>query len=218
MPCHAGKVCLGKDEQHKKMLKKYKKIGLVAAACALLGVSASQAQVLLTFAQDGANVTATWSGNYNFVAARGNNFALSQGVGGATLNSTAAFGLDAGEFLISSGEGTATATSLVASTGGYSTSTDFGFNGSSLLFGSDYLSEPENVRSVIGQMTFANTTLSALGASDFNNTLAFNGGGFAGGREIRFTTAAIPEPSTWVLVGFGLMALFYRYQRRNQGA
>jgi len=204
------------------MFKKYKKLGLVAAACALLGVSASQAQVLLTFAQDGPNVTATWSGQYEF-GNTNNAGSLSTADTQATLNSTAALGLFAGEFLIYVDGGTATATSLVASTGGYNSflkDFSFGFNGSSLLFDRFYrILDAPFPQPVSGQMTFANTTLSALGASDFNNTLAFVGhGSIDGDREIRYTTAPIPEPSTWVLVGFGLMALLYRYQRRNQGA
>jgi hypothetical protein len=45
-------------------------------------------------------------------------------------------------------------------------------------------------------MTFANTTLAALGASDLNNTLAFAGTGNTGGdREIRLHTAAIALPT-----------------------
>gem|GEM_PF-2440192 len=47
------------------MLNKYKKMGLAAAACMLLGISASQAQVTLTFQQVGNDVTATWSGTFS---------------------------------------------------------------------------------------------------------------------------------------------------------
>ena len=45
-------------------------IALAAAACSLLGVNASEAAVTLTFAQAGANVTATWSGSYSVDASR----------------------------------------------------------------------------------------------------------------------------------------------------
>jgi hypothetical protein len=47
----------------KNMCEKYKKMGLAAAACTLLGIHASQAAVTLTFSQAGADVTATWSGS-----------------------------------------------------------------------------------------------------------------------------------------------------------
>lgn len=50
------------------MIQNYKKIGLAALACTLLGMNAAEAAVTLTFAQDGPNVTATWSGTYDVPA------------------------------------------------------------------------------------------------------------------------------------------------------
>jgi len=62
--------------------------------------------------------------------------------------------------------------------------------------------------SPVGTLVVPSITLADLGASSFNNTLAFRGNGNVGGnQEIRFNTiSAVPEPS-FLLVGLGALGL-----------
>lgn len=63
-------------------------------------------------------------------------------------------------------------------------------------------------------MTFADTTLAAMGAANYDNTLAFTGTGSVGGsREIRFTTAPVPEPATGLLGLLAVGGLAFRRRR-----
>jgi hypothetical protein len=171
-------------------------IALVAAACSLLGVHTSEAQVTLTFAQVGPDVTATWSGSYLLPA------------GGTTspftefthLGPQIALGSGGGTAAIVSGAGIQTPTSLVATDGFTYTGEIFGFDGTTLFFPAG----AAGTYSPSGTMTFANTTLAALGASDFNNTLAFTGTGNTGGdREIRLHTAKAMSPVTLTFAQVG---------------
>jgi hypothetical protein len=163
-------------------------IALVAAACSLLGVHTSEAQVTLTFAQVGPDVTATWSGSYLLPT------------GGTTspftefthLGPQIALGSGGGTAAIVGGAGIQTPTSLVATDGFTYTGEIFGYDATTLFFPAG----AAGTYSPSGTMTFANTTLAALGASDFNNTLAFTGTGNTGGdREIRLHTATIALPT-----------------------
>ena len=179
----------------------------LAAACMLLGVNASQAAVTLTFEQSGSNVIATWSGDYDLPA-------ISQSspahlAAGSAAASGRALVLDGDAYRLSFG-GVASVTSVVETYGSFTGDT-FGFNGSSLSF-------PEGVSgtySPVGTMTFANTTLAAMGADSFSNTLAYSGSNNVGGSsEIRFTTSAVPEPTSALLCGLGAFAMATR-RRRN---
>lgn len=180
-------------------------MSLAAAACTLLGVSASDAAVTLTFAQSGPNVTATWSGTYAGLPAGD-----SAGTVGSDSNigPNVAHGLASGTAVSANGAGLASATGLAVAAGSYVGAT-FGFDGSRLIFGpgaaGDY--------SPVGTMTFTNTTLAALGAGAFSNTLAFTGTGNVGGNKtISFTT--IPEPSGVALAALGCLGLAFRRRAR----
>lgn len=189
-------------------------IALAAAACLLLGVNASDAAVTLTFAQVGQNVTATWSGSILTFTNGGGLFGAGQfpNPGTATVGSQAISGSSAGgESVRTFGSGgTSTPTILLPASGTYVGST-FGFSNTTLYYPD---SAAGTVFSPSGTMTFANTTLAAIGAASFNNTLAFTGAGNTGGdREIRLTT--IPEPSSILLLGLGAAGFVTRRQRKH---
>ena len=179
-------------------------MSLAAAACTLLGVSASDAAVTLTFAQSGPNVTATWSGTYLLPASDTSSPNSTQAVVGPDR----VYGLSSGTVFGSNGAGVEEATSLALVVGGYAGDT-FGFLNSFLVFGPGAVGD----YSPVGTMTFTNTTLAALGASSFSNTLAFTGTGNVGGNKtISFTT--IPEPSGVALAALGCLGLAFRRRAR----
>jgi hypothetical protein len=189
----------------KNMLEKYKKMGLAAAACTLLGVSTLDAAVTLTFTQSGPNVTATWSGTYAGVPASDSSGTVASG---SIIAPTVVYGLASGTAFSANGAGLASATGLASVAGSYVGAT-FGFDGSRLIFGPGVVGD----YSPVGTMTFTNTTLAALGAGAFSNTLAFTGNGDVGGNKtISFTT--IPEPSGVALAALGCLGLAFRRRAR----
>ncbi len=180
----------------------YKKIGLATAACVLLSIS-SEAAVTLTFEQVGNNVTATWSGSYNVP------FNLTiQGGGPFTplVNEVAVLGIPESFYKITGG-GTATVTGLINRPASY-VGTVFGFAFADVFLPSGV--EEEVLYSPNGTFTFENMTLSSLGATSFNNTLAYTGSGNIGSNQQVFFTTAIPEPSSAVLAGLGVLGLIRR--------
>ncbi len=185
-------------------------IAFAAAACSLLGVNVSEAAVTLTFAQVGQNVTATWSGTYLTYSSGGG---VATYIPGANIASNSVIGLT-GAQVRSFGQGngnTFTNTPLVGAVGTYAGG-DFGYIGTTLYYPN--AAHGGTVFSPAGTMTFANTTLAALGAGQFNNTLVFTGGGsVAGSREIRLDT--IPEPSSILLLGLGAAGFVTRRQRKH---
>lgn len=140
----------------------------MAAACSLPGVHTSEAQVTLTFAQVGPDVTATWSGSFALPDDR--EVAFSATVFSLTDDLTAVGrGVSFGNFARSiEGFGVPTPSGLVQTTG-TCVGDLFGYSNTRLEFpvGATGTFSPS------GTMTFANTTLAALGASDFNNTPPF---------------------------------------------
>jgi hypothetical protein len=59
--------------------------------------------------------------------------------------------------------------------------------------------------------TFGGQTLADIGASSFNNTLAWTSS--AGGTNTISYTTVIPEPSSTALLGLGALALVIRRRR-----
>jgi hypothetical protein len=177
------------------MLQKYQKMGLAAAACTLLGMAASEAAVTLTFAQSGANVVATWSGSYDVPSQTG--IVMTPPFGYIDNNSIG--GSPAFEPKGQATGGTASFSVPSASYGSY-VGTTFGFDSNAIIFPVGTF----GTYSPVGTMTFASTTLAALGVDSFNNSVAFTGtGDVAGSRQILVHTAgfggggpsAVPEPA-----------------------
>lgn len=189
------------------MLEKYKKMGLAAATCMLLGVNSSEAAVILTFQQVGNDVTASWSGSYNlptstFTAVRPSL---------AVLTSTVAVGTTGDSVSEAASSGSAVSSPLLGFPPDLYVGDSFGFTRSTLFFPAGATGE----YSPTGTFTFLNRTLSQLGAGSFDNFVAFVGVGNVGGdREIRFNTASIPEPSSIFLIGLGTVALVFRRKTR----
>ena len=184
-------------------------MGLAAAACMLLGVNSSEAAVTLTFEQVGANVTATWSGTYDLPSApttvygSPSAFALFGGVYTLAYGGQSPRVVDANVSGVSFSHGPAS--SVFASYVGVT----FGFSSNELF----YPSGATGTFAPTGTMTFTGKTLAELGASSFDNTLAYRGtGSVDGSREILLTT--VPEPSGAVLLGISTLLLAFR--RRKQ--
>ena len=169
-----------------------------AAACMLLGVNSSEAAATLRFEQVGANVTATWGGIYDLPSAPttvygsatsgavfGSGYALAYG----NRSQTPAGNLSGVSYPQGSA-GPFFAPSYVGDT--------FGFYSNELY----YPSGATGTFAPTGTMTFTGKTLAEMGASSFDNTLAYLGtGSVDGSREIRLST--VPEAST----SLGLLAL-----------
>lgn len=186
-----------------------KKTMMLSMCCALLAVAETRAAVTLTFAQEGAHVTATWSGFYN-IQDRGlplTGVWNPAGWGGAValVNQSAAYGFAESSVGFNMFEGSVLDTfAIFGSYGGSASSysgVTFGFSITDLFY-------PVGVSGDFfptGVMTFENTTLEELGVADFHQTLVFEGNDNVGGnREIRFTT--IPEPSHALLLALGGIA------------
>lgn len=189
-----------------------KKTMLLSIFCALLTLNESKAAVTLTFAQEGSNVTATWSGFYNIqdrgLPLTGVWDSTPWGGAGAQVTPSAAYGFAEASVGFNLFEGGALDTFAIFGVYGGTASSysgvTFGFSMTDLFypvalvgFSGDFFPT--------GVMTFENTTLEELGVADFNNTLAFVGNDNVGGnREIRFTT--IPEPSHALLLTLGGIA------------
>ncbi len=190
------------------MLIKYKKLILVGT-CALLGMGVSQAAVMLSFAQVGNNVTATWSGDYDVPASSQIPTSYDNGMDFGPKIAAATAG---GAYAWIENVGTTFTTSLSSRSinDGY-IGTDFGFDGT---YNTTYLLIPAGtsagILSVSGTMTIPNTTLAEMGATSFNNTLAWRGtDSVNGSRDIVFST--VPEPSSTLMLGmFATAALFTR--------
>lgn len=189
------------------MLEKYKKMGLAAATCMLLGVNSSEAAVILTFQQVGNDVTASWSGSYLLPSTA---FSAS-GSPAAEITSTSVVAISGSTFNVSSQAGSAVSSSLTLISADLYVGDTFGFTQSTLFLPIDATGE----FSPTGTFTFLNRTLSELGAGSFDNFVAFVGTGNVGGdREIRFNTVSIPEPSSIFLIGLGTVALVFRRKAR----
>lgn len=193
------------------MLKKYKKLGMSAIACTLLGMGASEAAVTLTFAQTGADVTAVWSGSYLLPALDGSGFPIA----GGHLGVNKAYGLPAVAYDYLSVAGVATILPGIVTTSGPYVGDSFGFAASLLVFKAN----ASGTFSPQGTFTFANKTLAQLGVGGFNNTLAFTGYNNSGeSSKIYYHTAgmtAIPEPAS--LFGTaGVLASGLLIRRRSQ--
>ncbi len=225
----------------KTMIQKYKKIGLTALACTLLGMNAAEAAVILTFAQNGPDVTATWSGTYDvpvgtlvFVGGNENTSTFDRFIdprsGSGEILNVIGRGVGAGTpwggWLANAGIHEPTVIPFGVGFSGSYTGQTFGF-GRDVTFGlGNFLALPiaggsgrnfpttPGPYSPVGTMTFASTTLAAMGAANYDNTLAFTGtGSLAGSREIRFTTAPVPEPTTGLLSLLAVGGLTLRRRR-----
>ena len=192
------------------MMTKLRKMGL-AAACMLLGTHAAEAALVLTWDQVGNDVKATWSGTYQVPNSGSGTSAV---LGGVNIGSDILFGYGEANFrTIYPNQGIATPTSLVSAPGTYVGDT-FGFwgwNGGNLINkegGQGTLFAP------VGTFTFTNTTLAAMGAASFNNTLAWTGHNNVG-ESAKVYYETVPEPS---VASFGLLGLSaILLQRRRKG-
>jgi hypothetical protein len=202
------------DKKHtKNMCEKYKKMGLAAAACTLLGINASQAAVTLTFSQAGADVTATWSGTYEVKE----NTSTSNLSPGAFIDFDYVGGHPGGSLELVPG-GVFFASPLIQSFGSYF-GTTFGYTETIGVFPTG--TALGDVLTPVGTMTFPNVTLADLGADSLSMFLAYTGAGNVDeSSKIYLTTAgsvsAIPEPSGVVGVA-GLLAGGLLIRRRKRG-
>ncbi|MFN0080844.1 MAG: hypothetical protein ACKVY0_30620 [Prosthecobacter sp.] len=191
------------------MMTKLRKMGLAAAACMLLGTNAAEAAAILTFKQEGSDVTATWSGTFQLPGSFTNSY--QDGSSYVIMNSYSArlmLGNGAAYTPVyADGVGTSF-TSTLANQSGYAAITGsspatghFGFEGGRLYWGSGALAG--TLLSPDSKLTLYNKTLAQVGAASFNNFLAFEGSAnVAGNQQIFFET--VPEPS---VASFGLLGL-----------
>lgn len=183
------------------MLKRNKMMSLAAAACTLLGMSASEAAVTLTFAQVGPNVVATWSGTYSLPTHVGDvNMGSSAFVGGTSAVT------EDGTYHWSAQDGTSHLSSFVGIANASSrTGPSFGFHLGRVLFP---VGAGGTTISPTASMTFNDWTLSELGANAYHNFLAYEGSNNIGeSSKIYYNTAAVPEPSTAFLSVLGVLAI-----------
>ena len=185
-------------------------MGLAAAACMLLGVNSSEAAVTLSFAQVGANVTATWSGSYDLPSAP--TIVYDAPSDGSLFIAGVAFGVGGGfNFMYANSSGVGFSHGPSSMVFGSYVGDTFGFSSDELY----YRSGGTGTYAPTGTMTFTGKTLAELGASSFENTLAYRGtGSVDGSREILFTT--VPEPTSALLSALGASMLLRR--RRRQAA
>lgn len=193
-----------------------------AAMCslAILGlITSSQAVVTVLWEQDGANVTATWSGTLNIVNSTdttrddGNDFSV--GAADALLIRVSGAGL--GAYTNSfAGRPTDILTFDVGGAAG-SSPLSFGFNDFIISWNDAHISGGSvgNVTELTfvanrDIITFANTDLASIGANSFNNTLAWTSDA-ATNNTISYTT--VPEPSSLLLTSLGSLALLVRRKR-----
>jgi hypothetical protein len=174
----------------------------------LMMASPSQAAVIVTFEQVGSDVVATWNGTLDLgagtvypwligTAARSSAQELFSGFNGAVDQWR---------------DGTATITSLATASINLRTpvNAEWGFSGTDFTLG-EGMKAPGLTMVDFGSgstytLTWSNTTLSAIGAASFNNTLAWTSGG---GDTISYTT--VPEPGGALLLGvLGMMGFFTR--------
>jgi hypothetical protein len=186
----------------------------VGAAFGILTFSNSaQAVVLITFAQDGSNVTATLSGSLRLPEAadrlfNDNNAAFDNVMGTTTSLFAGKTGAPFGDIY---GFGQAFASGLSQSPDSFSGPFSFGYNGPSLtVVGS---SSPEGTVTPTGTWTWNNTTLAGIGLGSLTTTpvVVYETGAADRPDTIRFV--AVPEPST-ALLGLGASALLFRRRRK----
>ena len=186
---------------------------IAALSCALLALtSQSNAAVTVTFSQVGANVVATWNGTITPGSFAGDGiYSGADFYGGGLLLFVNATNVEEFDFWDS---GVATATLLntapSAATGGI-----YGYGGASFYFNAISNSIEDNPSVDFGTgstytMTWAGQTLAGIGASSFNNTLAWTAS-TGGTNTISFTT--VPEPSASLLGLLGAVGLVSRRRR-----
>jgi len=167
--------------------------------------SHSQAAVLVTFEQVGDDVVATWTGTLDPGSwaedDAGGNFSVARDASFGGVNGAVEI-YDGGSFVDLGLSGTIdsfTGTVLIGGSafyfGGVADATDPGI--SVIDFSSFNITQ-----------TFADDTLAAIGASSFDNTVAWTS---SAGDTISFTT--VPEPSSTALMGLGALALMVRRRR-----
>ncbi len=186
--------------------------------------SHGKAAVIVSFEQVGSNVVATWRGDITLAP-----FTASDETSRLLLNSNlTTFGSsqslvrtphpnNPGDYFVG---GTATVTTLVsqptAATNltiygpGQPFPTGFGFSGNVFLL-PDFAGSPSSFFNFgTGStwfMSWANTTLSAIGAASFNNTLAWTSS-LGGSNTVSYTT--VPEPGSVLLGVLGSASLLRR--------
>lgn len=186
---------------------KYNTILSKSAIVAYVLVSCNaNAAVTLTFAQAGPDVTATWSGSY-LVPSSG----LTTSGGITSVGDTIAVGIAPGTYhFANAGISTPSGITSLGGLSSFAGGPTFGFNGNLLLWPTGTTGD----FSPTGTMTFSDRSLADIGATSFDNFLAFTGtGNVSGNREIRFHT--VPEPSSFLFGSFAALFLVARRRSRH---
>lgn len=207
------------------LLSPYKASTLAALTLGSLAFSSyGKAAVIVSFEQVGSNVVATWRGDITLApfTASDDTSRLLLNANLTTLGSSQSLVRtphpnNPGDYFVG---GTATVTTLISQpTGanqltiygpGQPFPTGFGFSGNIFLL-PDFVGSPSSFFNFGSGstwfMSWADTTLSAIGAASFNNTLAWTSS--AGGTNtVSYTT--IPEPGSVLLGALGSACLLRR--------
>jgi len=180
----------------------------VLSCAALTMTSHSKAAVIVKFEQVGTDVVATWTGSIDLGVV---NRILTLSGKSAFIRQLYATAGSNKEFK----GGVAATTSLDGTIAGFGASA--GFNNGNFWIGNTISSDPTNTSlynfgsgGVNVFQTFGNQTLAGIGASAFNDTLAWTSSE-GGTNTISYTT--VPEPSSTALLGLGALALAVRRRR-----
>jgi len=182
----------------------------VLSYAALAMTSHSQAAVIVTFAQVGDDVVATWSGSIDAGDwLTDNNFDPSVSEASST-SFTAVYGPND-----IYGQGKTNSTGLTGSIDGFTGSGGFvdgAFSVAGVVDGMAPASSIHNFDTLGVTQTFHNVSLAGIGAASFNNTLAWTSSAL-GTNTISYTTV-VPEPSsTALIISLGALALAVRRRR-----
>lgn len=186
----------------------------VLGCAAMITASQSEAAVVVTFEQVGADVVACWSGTIDpgtwtndSVIGFSFSSASATSLGNfAAGNDTEFYAGTATDTGLGGGDTPAEITSATGGTYGFSTTSLNlpGVANTTAPASTSYTFDP-----AVHKMTFANQTLAGINASSFNDTLAFT---TSAGDTISYTTI-IPEPSSVALLGLGSLGLLLRRRK-----
>ena len=174
---------------------------------AIAMTSQSNGAVIVSFEQLGANVVATWSGSID----AGSFLADSVWVARSYAGSLGLYSKGTDTNVYSGG--TNMVTSLSGTVDSFAGG-EYGFFNPTFRIGSSEVGAPASsivdFDTITFTQTFSDDTLLNIGATNFNNTLAWTSSK-GGTNTISFTT--VPEPSSTALIGFGAFTLAIRRRR-----